>query len=49
MIKDGDMKQGAYECGAGNFVYIEPKATGKRLIGHVNSQNKLEFFEALSP
>lgn len=43
MIKDGDMKQGAYECGAGNFVYIEPKATGKRLIGHVNSQNKLEF------
>ena len=48
MIKDGDMKQGAYECGAGNFVYIEPKATGKRLIGHVNSQNKLEFFEASS-
>ena len=44
MIKDGDMKQGAYDMnGAGNFVYIEPKATGKRLIGHVNSQNKLEF------
>ena len=48
MIKSGDMKQGAYECGAGNFVYIEPVATGKKLIGHINSQNKLEFFEATS-
>lgn len=46
MLTSDAMNQGAYECGAGNFVYIEPKATGQRLIGHVNSQNKLEFFEA---
>lgn len=48
MIKSGDMSKGAYECGVGNFVYIEPVATGKRLIGHINSENKLEFFEAES-
>ncbi len=43
MITEEDLPE-TYSCGAGRFVYIE-LSSGKKLLGYVNDQNKLEFYE----
>lgn len=42
MITNEDMPE-TYSCGAGRFAYIELNS-GKKLLGYVNDQNKLEFY-----
>ena len=46
MITEEDMPE-TYSCGAGRFAYLELKS-GKKLLGIVNSENKLEFYEVKS-
>lgn len=42
MITNEDMPE-VYSCGTGRFAYIE-LTSGKKLLGIVNDQNKLEFY-----
>lgn len=43
MISEDDMPE-TYSCGAGRFAYIE-LSSGKKLLGIVNSEKKLEFIQ----
>ncbi len=46
MITEEDMPE-TYSCGTGRFAYIETKS-GKKLLGYVNDEKKLEFYEVKS-
>lgn len=43
MVSDGDLPE-IYSCGVGKFVYFQFES-GKKLLGCVDDNNKLEFFE----
>lgn len=48
LLNDSDLTDGTYNCAAGTFVYIQANSTGKRLLGHLGSDGKLQFFEVNS-
>jgi hypothetical protein len=45
LLNDLDTSDGIYTCGVGKFVYMQSNSTGKRLLGHLDENNSLQFFE----